>query len=83
MESSHHSTYSRSFSDSKLPLAELEIQTELREMERGKTMKPLEPVWEVEKSTALNKRDSRTGEELDTSSKHCTQSLERCFVRGS
>lgn len=67
-----HTAYARSFSDSKLPLAEYQLQEEIREMEKSTVQS---------ENLAGNKRDSRTGEELDTSSKRSSESPDKYTVR--
>ena len=64
---------SRSLSDSKLPLAEMEIEEEIAKKEKR----------QLERSSAAmghnDKRDSRTGEAIE--SKMCREHPERCAVR--
>ena len=65
---------SRSFSDSKLPLAEIEIEEEIAKKEKR----------QLERTRAAvvahnDKRDSRTGETIV--SKMCREHPERCAVR--
>ena len=70
---------SRSLSDSKLPLAELEIEQEIEKRRNSKLA--LQSVAAVRLSEATNdgnKRDSRTGEAIG--SKMCREHPERCTV---